>query len=427
MKKILSTILLLGVISVASAQHKGGEDLFATVKKFVSLGEHRTGTKVDFATSQWLKTELDKIGFRTEFVNFPVNQFFFEGGNIVADNKNLDVLPLWPVDPKVNQSQKGILIDGDKTTDVSKLKGKLVLTKLPISGGALNEAIEKHLEKIIQAGAKGIMAITPSNTGEIVAHNTREDTKPWSIPVWQVASKDSTVFNDVIKSGTEVAVTIKGYSKPIQARNIVGKIGNGKQYVVISTPISGWYTCGGERGPGLATWLSLAEWVSKNRSQFTDYTFVFTGNSGHELDNLGALTFAEKAAPKPEETRLWIHLGAAIAVRGWKEENGFFIHTDEVDANRGIYYDESVANTFEKAFANIKARKGKGTEANKATIKAGGEGGLYKEKGYKNLVSLAYAHRYHHVKTDDENNTSPALLLEVSNALKTFISDELKH
>ena len=427
MKKILSTILFLSVISVASAQDKEEDALFATVKKFVALGEHRTGTKVDFATSQWLKTALDKIGFRTEFVNFPVNQFFFEGGNIIADNKNLDALPLWPVDPKVNQSQKGILIDGDRTTDISKLKGKLVLTTLPVSGGALSEAIEKHFEKFIQAGAKGIVAITPSNTGEIIAHNTGEDTKPWSIPVWQVASKDSTVFNNAIKSGTEVSVTIKGYSKAIQARNIVGKIGNGKQYVVISTPISGWYTCGGERGPGLATWLSLAEWVSKNRSQFADYTFVFTGNSGHELDNLGALTFAEKAAPKPEETRLWIHLGAAIAVRGWKKEKGVFIQTDDVDANRGIYYDESVANAFEKTFATIKARKGKGTETNKATIKAGGEGGLYKEKGYRNLVSLAYAHRYHHVKTDDENNTSPALLLEISNVLKTFISEELKH
>jgi methylglyoxal synthase len=66
--------------------------------------------------------------------------------------------------------------------------------------------------------------------------------------------------------------------------------------------------------------LTLAEWVSKNPSQLADYTFVFTGNSGHELDNHGANVFAEKAAPKPEDTRLWIHLGATIAAKAWKKK-----------------------------------------------------------------------------------------------------------
>ncbi len=426
MKKLFSTLLFLSSLQTAFTQSTDGEALFAAVKKFVALGEHRTGTKTDFATSQWLKNDLDKWGFKTEFVRFPLTQFFFEKGNISIEQKQLDVLPLWPVSPKVNPSQKGILVNGDKANDLSAVKGKLVLTTLPQAGGALNEAIEKHLDKFIQAGAKGILAITPSNTGEIVAHNTRESTQAWAIPVWQVASKDTAIFQSAITSSSAVTVTIEGKSKAIEARDIVGRFGNGKKYVVISTPISGWFTCGGERGPGLAAWLALAEWVSKNPSQFADYTFVFTGNSGHELDNHGASVFAEKAAPKPEDTRLWIHLGAAIAAKAWKKENGQYILTNEVDGNRTIYYDESVADAFEKSFANINARKGKGTTANKGIVKPGGEGSLYQAKGYKNLVSLAYGHRLHHVKTDDENTTSPALLAEITDALKAFIIAELQ-
>lgn len=33
--------------------------------------------------------------------------------------------------------------------------------------------------------------------------------------------------------------------------------------LAVSTPTSGWFNCGGERGPGIAVFLSLVSWLPK--------------------------------------------------------------------------------------------------------------------------------------------------------------------
>ena len=433
MKRIIISAFAITLLNAACTSEKetpkvvtiSGEELFSKVKKFVSLGEHRTGTPVDSATSAWLKSELDSIGAKTEFVEFSLTQFFFESGKLKIEEKNLELFPVWPVKEGLNLSVTSKVLDGDKLSKIKDAKGKLIFTRLKDAHGSSNPKITEQINAFIKEGAKGVIAVTENNTGEIVALNTYENLAPWNAPVYLLAPKDTSVVLEAISKKTEVASEVTGNLKEVKARNILAKIGTGKQYVVVSTPISGWYTTGGERGPGIAVWLGLAKWASQNASKFPDYTFVFTGHSGHELDILGARAFVAKAAPKPDETKLWIHLGAAVAVREWAEENGKWILTDSVDSKRGVYYSESVATAFEKSFEKIKAKKSKGTELNKDTVKAGGEGSLFQKQGYKNLVSIAYAHRYHHVKTDNQEATSPTILLELEQALEDFITKQI--
>jgi len=434
MRKIFITSIALAFIVFSCTQHENeqqensndGNVLFETVKTFVKLGEHRTATATDSATSAWLKSELDSIGATTQYTEFPVSQFFFNEGKLLYDDKSIEVFPVWPVKEGLHLSVSGIVVDDRKLKNISDVKGKLVLTHLQHVHGASNPLIVAQIDTFIKAGAIGVLAIPENNTGEIIALNTFENQKPWNAPVYEIAPKDTAIIYKAISDNKPVRIEIKGEVKNVTARNILAKIGSGKQYVVISTPISGWFRTGGERGPGIAIWLGLAKWAKENISQFPDYTFIFTGNSGHELNILGASAFLDKAAPKPEETKLWIHLGAAVAVKEWKEENGKWVLTDSVDSKRGIYYSSSLANSFETAFEHIQAKKVKGLEDNKDSIKPGGEGALYHEHGYNKLVSIAYAHRLHHVKTDDENTTSPELLLELEKALENFISLELK-
>ena len=402
-----------------------GSTLFTSVKKFVSIGEHRTGTPEDLVTSEWLRSELDLAGYKTEFVEFPLRQFFFKSGKLSSGNQSIDIFPIWPVKDDTNLAQTGKVIDGDKLKELSAVKGNLVLTRLKEVHGASNPEIASQINSFINAGALAVLAITENNTGEVVALNTFDNQTAWKAPVYHLAPKDSSLVLKAIADGSLIGIQIKGNMQAVNARNVLGKIGSGPQHVVISTPISGWFTTGGERGPGIAVWLGLARWASQNSAKYPEYTFVFTGHSGHELSLLGAKAFVEKAAPKPEDTKLWIHLGAAVAVREWKEENGQWTMTDSVDSRRGIYYSEAVAESFEKTFENVKAKKVKGTEQNKESAKPGGEGALFQQKGYNNLVSIAHGHRLHHVKTDDEHTTSPQLLQELEVALENFISAQL--
>jgi len=423
------TLLATSCKQESHAEANGNKDsgftLFTTVKKFVSLGEHRTGTPGDLATSEWLKAELDSIGYKTQFVEFPLRQFFFKSGTLSVGDQIADVFPVWPVKDDTNLAQSGKIIDGDKLKELTQAKGNLVLTRLKHAHGASTPEIAEQINNFINAGALSVLAITENNTGELVALNTFDGQPAWKAPVYHLAPKDSALVLKAIADATPVSIKIQGNIQTINARNVLGKIGIGPRYVVVSTPISGWFTTGGERGPGIAVWLGLAKWASRNKDKFPEYTFIFTGHSGHELSKLGAKAFVEKAAPKPEDTRLWIHLGAAVAVREWKEENGKWVLTDSVDSKRGIYYSESVAKSFEKTFEHVKAKKTKGTEANKEKVKPGGEGAVFQKHGYSNLVSIAYAHRLHHVKTDDEQTTSPRLLQELEEALENFISTQL--
>lgn len=433
MKKIItlagfSMLLFSCVPESKKEEYKSvpGETLFQYVKKFVSLGEHRTGTPVDSVTSAWLASTLDSIGLKTELVEFPLKQFFFESGKLTVGDKNAALFPVWPVKEGLSLSLAGQVLDGDKLSDVKTANGKIIFTRLKKSHGASTPVIAAQVNNFISNGARGVLAVTENNTGEIVALNTYEAQIPWNAPVFLLAPKDTSLVLNAIAKKTSVLAQVKGTLKETKSRNVLAKVGNGKQQVVISTPISGWFTTGGERGPGIAVWLGLAQWAKAHSAQYPDYTFVFTGHTGHELDIKGARVFVADKAPKPADTKLWIHLGAAVAVREWKEANGQWTLTDSVDSKRGIYYSETVANAFEKTFANTKANKYKGTALNKDSVKAGGEGGLFQKQGYENLVSIAYSHRYHHVNTDREEATSPALLQELEKTLESFITEQLQ-
>src|SRR6187431_1813068 len=74
------TLSGVGVLAQAdpAAAYFAGDKLFAAVTKYTSLGEHRTGTPADFATSAWLGKELAAGGYEVKYREFKLRQFFPE-------------------------------------------------------------------------------------------------------------------------------------------------------------------------------------------------------------------------------------------------------------------------------------------------------------------------------------------------------------
>ena len=112
--------------------------------------------------------------------------------------------------------------------------------------------------------------------------------------------------------GDKVTLRLTGrMDEAAEAVNVARRLVRNEEadWSVISTPSSGWFTCAGERGPGIAALLALAEWAHA-RPDSLHYLFVAT--SGHELDFLGARLFHEaQLAPPPERTQVWLHLSAS--------------------------------------------------------------------------------------------------------------------
>jgi hypothetical protein len=414
-------VIASGIFSLACNDKKNheesffdGSELYSTVKKYVSLGEHRTGTPVDSLTVEWLSDELQTVGFDVKYTKFSLRQFFPEkvSVSIPGNNRSFDAFPFWYLNENINLSPEGYL-----TTDTSLnvVKGKIVLLNFTFGqSGKSADDIQRIIQKLIQAGTTAIIGYKENKADEIVAFNVPVSAKPWDIPIVIVSPSDAE--NIALLKDRIVRVTITGAFKDVEARNIYGKIGSGDRFVVISTPISGWFRCGGERGPGIAIWLALAKWVA---AQKLPYTFVFTGNSGHEMDFRGAHEFLKKDAPSPDKTQLWIHLGAGIATLSWKETPDGLVKENTVDAGRNFFYSSSVKNAFDTAFFNVSGSKWNTQERN------GGELLAVAEKGYPNILGVSHSHAYFHASGDDAEKTSPEILHDAALVFCRFLNEYL--
>ncbi|WP_342084319.1 hypothetical protein [Dyadobacter sp. OTU695] len=120
-------VALLLLYIQTSAQHYvradrfDGASLYADVVHYVKLGIHRTGTEGDNKTSEWIKGILDKNGFKTEYVTFPVKQFFPEKTQLTVGSQTLEVFPVWPV-ANPNVQLTGTLTDAKNGTESVKDK-----------------------------------------------------------------------------------------------------------------------------------------------------------------------------------------------------------------------------------------------------------------------------------------------------------------
>ncbi len=388
-----------------------GNKLFADVKQYVDFGIHRTATDGDNQTSAWLKNKLDKLGYKTEYLYFPVKQYFLESASLQVKNKVLNVFPLWPV-AQANVSLNAVLVDADKNKQ--SVSGKIAIIRLKKEDRQYIDRLEKldRFNDLIARHASAIILIVDNEAGQIAALNTQPNAS-WKIPVVQIAPKDTAQ----LISGATASLQIKGSLKDVQARNVIAKIGSGKKEVIVSTPISGWFTCGGERGPGIAIFNAIAEWVSVTKPP---YTFVFIANSSHELeDHRGTHVFIDKRAPKPENVRLWVHFGASFAINAYQKTTDGIQKLDAVDPKRRVYYSSNMENTIHKAFDNKSITQLKDV--------ALGELSVAKKYGYASYFGFVGAdfNPYFHTPVDDETATSPKILEETALLIRNAIELEL--
>ena len=89
--------------------------------------------------------------------------------------------------------------------------------------------------------------------------------RPWrfTMPVLQLGEKLKTKLDGLADAGTEVTLTITGPGGTRKGKNTIARYGAEGPWVIISTPQSGWFNCGGERGPGIAMSRALAAWAIK--------------------------------------------------------------------------------------------------------------------------------------------------------------------
>jgi len=302
-----------------------GASLYRDVVTYTEFGEHRTATEADRRTTEWIAAELEAAGLQVQFHPFYLRQFFVHESSLTLGDTPIDCFPLWPPRHSGPQPIRAPLVPFERGADPGVTRNRIALIKIMESDRTLRAARDEMIVAAADAGARAAVIIAGTPSGDLVGSVSADTSGRWPkirpeplpIPVVVVGSRDEKTLMAAVAQNAEAMLLVDGKTDPhAEARNVLGRIDRGENLIVVSTPFSGWFRCGGERGPGVALWLALARWAASHQSSTS---YLFDCNSGHELFGLGMHAFMEEMAPPPAKVKCWAHLGASIATWGWEQ------------------------------------------------------------------------------------------------------------
>jgi hypothetical protein len=278
------------------------EDLLsADVQRYDSFGEHRLGSPGAEAALDWMAADLTNAGLAVSQQRFVVGrQYGFERGRLTVAGFRIPVVPQWwpPLERSFVQ-QAGRVGTGS---------GDFHVLELPYDQGAYLSGTQKEAIGRACAHAAALFLCIRHPSGEIFTYNVAQQDAAWPVPVVLVAP----VYLERLQPGYEAVLTVEGtWQHNVPARNIIARTPRrSDRTVVVSTPVTSWFTSTGERAPGIACFLALAR---QAMARWPRHDLVFVATSGHEVGHGGMEQFLAREAPPAAETALWLHLGASLA------------------------------------------------------------------------------------------------------------------
>ncbi len=260
-----------------------GDKAYEIVRVFSELGIHRTGTQGYHDTLCWLDSELGVVGADVSFQTFPYHHFDAE-------------LTVWSVGKSIEAEPLYYSFIGQR--NLSNIATGIV--NAHGDEGVISYEIGCMVDAAKEDGFDGLVLATRCPTGELCAIN-RDHRMDLDFPVVLVAQDN---LNKIQTRGAEIFFAASVRKR--MAKNVIARFSGptGAQRVVVTTPISGWFRCAGERGCGLAIAIFVSRHLSKN------FAVDLLLTSGHELGMCGGYHLAQSYNAKPGCV---LHLGSCIA------------------------------------------------------------------------------------------------------------------
>jgi hypothetical protein len=392
-----------------------GDALYADVERYDSFGVHRYGSRGAEAALDWLSDRLRQEGFAIEQQPFSMErQYFLDSANLTVNGTTVSVLPQWwlPEDRASFELSAPIAPEG------SDAGGKFVRLHLPYDQGAyLNKGHRDAIATALARKPAAVLLTIDHPSGEIFTYNVAQSDEPWPVPVILVAPKDETLLKAAERAGNPVTVTVKGrYEKNVAGYNVIGRLDRGKTLtVVVSTPVTSWFTSTCERGPGIAAFLATASLAAQS---LPDANFVFIATAGHEIGHGGMEFFLKGKPPKPDANVTWIHYGASLACYRRQKNGDRWEIIPEVDAQRRVLgVSDSLVPVVQRTFKDVPLTLLTGDKA------AVGELRDIKASGHPNFIGMAGLHALFHTPEDSAAMTGPAALEPVVRAFATTLRE----
>ena len=412
--------------------------LFADVVHYASLAPHRSGTAGDHATSAWIASRLRAAAWSVDLSAMTVQPFFeYQGCEMIVSGEHHECFAVWlpnascvggalPIRHAAAAASAGA--PPIPVPPVTRRHVSLVeVSTATLAGGA-----GSSIQSSIQRGAAAVVVINGAGSLGGPAPNNPEPTAlnappPYSGRVWPVpvllaggAARAALLAPDARVD----RLCVHGRLHPDGAsttHNVLAHLSipakrptsRPPRRLVVSTPTTGWFRCGGERGPGVALLLFLARTLPGLIDQITKHAveLLFVASAAHELGQLGATAaraHAEARGFTPAATDLWLALGSTIS--NWQT------FPPGGQQGRGVF--RSLLHYSAASLAPVAAplRSIGFQPALRAPEALRGELAHVARAGYPAMGFYGHGFKFH-VADDDANSTSGEMLGEVASAL----------
>lgn len=396
-----------------------GQKLMDDVKAYVGFGTHRTGSQGDLATSDWFAKYWRDLGYIIEQTDVTCPNADTTVAKLRIGDEAFDGFAQPPLTftPEGGLSAPLAWWSAGKPADVSGRIALVYIAREP-GGISLGGAYREAFQKCAAAGAVGVVAIMTGPSGEIVAINT--PTKmTFGIPVLQVGEKERARLEAAMKATPTGKLIIEGPGGVRMGRNTIARSGDKGPWVIISTPQSGWFTCGGERGPGIAMSRALSAWA---RTTNYPVRWLFIATSGHEWVDAGAEIFHKSQAPGAANTALWWHLGASFGARAYEETPTGLVAQSTPNPVRSLMATPDLIPSMQEAFAGQATIETPLPADQKTAL---GEYRLVLEEGYTPSAGFWGGNAHFHTPIDGVDATTPEIMEPIVRSIASVIEKRL--
>ncbi|WP_406320313.1 hypothetical protein [Streptomyces sp. NBC_01637] len=291
-----------------------GASLYSIVEGYSRWPIHRTGTREESAALTWLERELRDRGAVTDRWGYDYPHYQWKA-EVRVGKVRVPTVPLY--------------YEG-----VGRVKGRAEFVRpVTTSKDGSDPAVLAAVAEAAQAGAAVALLPTTSTTASgypsydgLVGYNSDPDADKTGVPTLLVPGRAA---DRIQQYGADVDFTAR--TVPARSYCLTGWFGTRKPIsdpIVVTTPLSGWFTCAAERGTGIALALALAAELSREHPVF------FLGNTGHELNNYGVRAYL--ADEFDLEPRAVFHLGSALAAAAAGPDGRFALVPRGAASNPGF-------------------------------------------------------------------------------------------
>lgn len=366
--------------------------LMADIQHYVRLGWHRTGSEGDQATAAWLAERLSRAGFRVSPDPFEVETLSVADAQLTVGGQSIPCALQWAPDPIRGEIVGPLMRFGEEDAHANALA---LLPDLASVAAYWTPQADALVTKVAHSGAKAlVVCVNTPGPGPYLFN--REPRPPLPIPVIVAGRESFQALQSAAEKRTAAHLSLNVVRSKVRTQNVLAEIGSGDHAIVVSTPMTGWFSCGAERGPGIAIMLALAPRLAKLNRRV-----VLACSSGHEIGHAG-MDRILKQAPTPERVGLWVHLGASIGVPRDR-------------AVPSIFATPNARPIVEAGFRHLPM----GVAPSGA--KAPGETGTVINAGYASVLGFAGGNPDFHTARDNGATVDPALLSQIFDALSTIV------